>query len=114
MPKKKKVKVVPNIPPKPLEEEPVNFLGEMEAVATEEPTAEEETTEEIKEEEPKPKPKKKSDYKKTIRFGKDRFDNPRSQRDFETNLRNFLDAEEAYKAWQTWNTGGTVTLVIKK
>jgi len=100
------------------------------AVATDEQATEEETAQaqpqEVKEEvvvavdKPtsitvvEPTPKKQKDYKKTVRFGKDRFGNPRSQRDFESNLRNFLDAEEAYKAWTTWSKGGTVTLVIKK
>jgi len=65
---------------------------------------------EMPKEEPKPK---RTDYKKTVRMGKDRFGNPRSQRDFESTLRNFLDEEEAYKAWQVWSKGGTVTLVIK-
>jgi len=65
----------------------------------------------LPEEEPKPK---RADYKKTIRFGKDRFGNPRSQRDFETTLRHILLGEERLKAWQAFKNGGTVTLVLKK
>lgn len=87
-------------------------------VATEEPTAEEEATQaqpqEAKEEVVEVTPKKQKDYKKTVHMGKDRFGNPRSQRDFESTLRNFLDAEDSYEAWQAWSKGGTVTLVIKK
>jgi len=84
-------------------------------VAKDEPTAEEETAQaQPQEEVVEVTPKKQKDYKKTVRFGKDRFGNPRSQRDFESNLRNFLDAEESGKAWKAWSQGGTVILVIKK